>query len=519
MMSQKNLLEQFNFSIYKCTLSGIWKENRKICNHPIIPTEIFINKRTHKEKILLQYYIYNKWYDLLVEKNTISITHKIVNLSDYGLNITSNNCKEIIKYLSEIIETNKNKIRIYDSVSHLGWEKDLFIPYDQEFEFDGTEEYHNFFIAVKEAGNYETWKSLILELIKNPTIRMIMATAFASPLLEKLNLTSYIVNLFSSRSETGKTVACMVAMSIWGNPESGKLQFISNSTPTYYYRIASLFKNIPVFFDEFQAVKGSKDFKIDDLVMNLCNGIERGKATKESEIRESGNWNNTFLFTNNDMIAKEYFGEQVNNRVLDIEVKMKLFDNGNRVVNLIKKNHGFAGKIFINHLKELDFNIISKELFKIKNEIENKFSSSEKQSIIIASIIIADKLANECIYGTTDTLTIDDFNEIANDKDDISTSQKAFNYILGIIELNKFRFKKPQYESNKNFEMWGKIENKKCYFNKVKLDKLLAEQQYEFNSLKKEWHRKGFIDKDGNKYFSQTTVFGIKNNYVIFNLY
>ena len=41
---------------------------------------------------------------------------------------------------------------------------------------------------------------------------------------------------------TGKTVACMVAMSVWGNPASGGLHFSTNNTTNFYVRTAAFFK-------------------------------------------------------------------------------------------------------------------------------------------------------------------------------------------------------------------------------------------------------------------------------------
>ena len=43
--------------------------------------------------------------------------------------------------------------------------------------------------------------------------------------------------------------------------------------------------------------------------MDLCNGKEKGRATKENEVKEVKTWSNNFLFTNNDKLAKANFGE------------------------------------------------------------------------------------------------------------------------------------------------------------------------------------------------------------------
>ena len=85
-----------------------------------------------------------------------------------------------------------------------------------------------------------------------------MATTLASPLLEKINVLPFIVNVWSSASGSGKTLSSMVAMSIWGNPNIGALRLSSNNTQNYYMTIASFMRNFTCYFDELQIVKNNK---------------------------------------------------------------------------------------------------------------------------------------------------------------------------------------------------------------------------------------------------------------------
>lgn len=48
-----------------------------------------------------------------------------------------------------------------------------------------------------------------------------LAASFASPLLEPLNCLPFFVHLWGVDSGTGKTVALMVAASVWGDPTIG----------------------------------------------------------------------------------------------------------------------------------------------------------------------------------------------------------------------------------------------------------------------------------------------------------
>ena len=75
------------------------------------------------------------------------------------------------------------------------------------------------------------------------------------------------------------------------------------------------------------------------------------------------------MFTNNDKIVTENAGEQVYNRVIDIEVNYKLFDNAHEVADIVKTNYGFLGKEFIKVVKKIGFEKIKEEYNLFYNQI------------------------------------------------------------------------------------------------------------------------------------------------------
>lgn len=93
----------------------------------------------------------------------------------------------------------------------------------------------------------------------------------------------------------------MIAMSIWGDPNAGALRLSSNNTQNYYLTISSFMRNITCYFDELQIVKRNKYLDLESLVMDLCNGTDKGRLTKESQTKAVKTWFNNFLFTS--MIA------------------------------------------------------------------------------------------------------------------------------------------------------------------------------------------------------------------------
>ena len=101
------------------------------CYHPILPVERLENLETGEEQLLLAYKRNGKWKTHKVPKDVVSTASKITALSKYGVAVTSENAKALVRYLSDIENWNDNIIRVQRSTSKLGWLKDDFIPYDK----------------------------------------------------------------------------------------------------------------------------------------------------------------------------------------------------------------------------------------------------------------------------------------------------------------------------------------------------------------------------------------------------
>jgi len=512
-------IENYNMGKYICNKNGITdsKKDYKFSYIPVLPVERYINEETGKEKVKIIFYKENKWREMIVDKSQLSISQKLLLLSDDGLDVNSENVKYYINYFNEIM--NINDIKKLDSISHIGWKDNLFIPYDSQGIFDGADEFRNIYKAISSKGDYEKWKEVIFKLRKHKVIKMLMATTLASPLLEKLNIQPYMVNLWSSLSGNGKTLSCMVAMSIWGNPDVGALRLSSNNTQNYYTVVASFMRNYTCYFDELQIVKKNKYLDLETLIMDLCNGTEKGRLNKNSSAKEIKVWFNNFLFTSNDSLVKENGGEQLYNRVIDIEISEKIIDDGKEIARIIKNNYGFAGKEYITYIQNLEYDTIFKRFKELFNEILEKTNATDKQANSLASILLANELANQCIFKDDYILKVEDIIEYVNDKSEIRTSVKAKEYIISTINANQNKFRENYYG-----ECWGKFvedfqNNKKVYrfvFNTQILCRELQKGGFEFNSVKKEWAEMKFLKLNSQgRYIHNTTINQEKGSYVM----
>lgn len=82
--------------------------------------------------------------------------------------------------------------------------------------------YKTIFNAIKPVGDFDKWLDEARSVRRYNTVAKItIAAAFASPLIKICNAQVFFTHLWSGGSGTGKTVALMVAASVWADPNLG----------------------------------------------------------------------------------------------------------------------------------------------------------------------------------------------------------------------------------------------------------------------------------------------------------
>ena len=476
---------------------------------PIQPVEILENYSTGTEKVKLQYYKNEKTRYLITERNSIASRSNIVRLASNGIEVTSENAGQLVSYLSDVI--NLNPLPYSTAYSQMGWHGDYFLPYDNEIVFDGEETNRHLYKSFSEKGDFETWRSGIEEYRKNICIRISMAASFASVVLDRIGALPFVFHLWG-KSGTGKTVALMIAMSIWGNPEMGATVRTLNMTQNAMLGQASFLNSLPFAGDELQTIK-DKHENYDKLIMKCTEGIDRGRMLDGQRAAVTKRWKCAFLFTGEDKCTRPNSGAGVKNRCIEVEIDSELLNGtGNSAVALIENNYGHAGKMFIDKLRAIDSELLRTEYNETVSALAEFAGTELKQAAAMAVMILADKIARELFWAEEKPLEFRDVIPYMATSEEIDISERAYSFIIDTIAKNRARF----CSTDENHgEIWGGFKGNTVYFNSTELKRQLQREGFEFTSVARAWGKRGYIlkAKDGRSTIS-TTIEGIRARYI-----
>lgn len=489
------------------------------CSHPLLPIEILKNVDTAAERITLAYFKSGAWQQITVDRSVCANTNKIVDaLSQYGIEVTSDNAKNMVRYISDCVGLNPATLNPKKSINRLGWVGNSFTPYAEDIRYEGDMDYEVIFRNVKEAGSFDTWRSLIADLRKNIPLRMMMAASFASVLLEPLKVLPFVLHVWGTTG-TCKTVALMVAMSIWGNPKMGGLVKTMNMTKNAIMRNAAFLCSIPFAGDELQTIKDKWQGNFDQLIYQITEGVDRGRARAYGGVEETRTWKNSFLFTGEEPITKSNSGGGSKNRVIEIAIDGPLVDDGHYVSSIVQENYGFAGRKIVEYIQETEDGKLTERYRELFEEL-CRLDTTDKQAMAMACILLADELAVELFFPNDEALQIQQVKQYLQSSLEVDVAERAYQQVLNWTAKNPVRFEDPKADDSPNKgEVWGKIDGEILIVNRDVLLGFLDQNGFDYTAVSKKWSEKGYLVRNSQgKNVHQTKVYGIKSSYIKFRL-
>lgn len=506
---------------WECDANGVSRvsmNNREIaCLHPIMPVERLVNIDTDEEKLKIAYYKGKYWRETIRSKRELFDAAKIIQLAEVGVSVTSKSARLLAEYLCAIEELNRDTIPESESVSRLGYIGDgkSFSPYVDGIIFDGDANYRNIYKAIDAHGDFSKWREIAVNCRNdNITAQIMLAASFASVLINKIGGLCFFVHLWGVESGTGKTVALMLAASVWGDPSIGRYVQTFNATQVGHEKTAAFLNNIPMCIDELQLSKDSHGKSKFD-VYQLSQGVGRTRGTKSGGIDKTPTWSLCILTTGESPLTSDNSGAGAVNRVIDIECKSKnaVIKNGMDVTKVIKLNYGYAGKIFVENLND-----------EIINEAENMYaqyykklssgSTTEKQAMAAAMLLTADELADRFIFKTGKHLTIEEISEFLKSKASVSAGERGYQYMCDWVAMNSNKFK----SDNENSDVYGVILDDWVYINGAVFRNAAKDAGFDDRALLSWLKTNGLILTRGRRYTRGKRINGVNVECVVMRL-
>jgi len=497
---------------WNATERGIIKPNSDeyACYHPILPVERLKNIETGAEQIKLAYKRNGIWHEIVVPKSLIASASKIVALAEQGIAVTSENAKLLVKYLSDVENQNDNFIKIKRSTSKFGWLNKDFIPFDGDIIFDGDMKFKQVSESVTTQGSYTTWLDHVRTVRARKRIesKFCLAASFASVLVAPLRGLPFFVDLWGG-TEAGKSVALMLAASVWANPDENAFVGDYKSTETALEAKADMLNHLPMLLDDTSNQNRRLAENFESLVYVLCSGKGKTRSNKDIGINRESRWKNCII-TNGEKPLTSYVNQGgAMNRILEISCDGHIFEDPRLTASVVKNNYGYAGRDFIKILKEIGV----EGLMEIQKNFLDKLDNDEKmqkQSLSLSIVLTADKIATDYIFKDGEYIDIEEAKQTLIDKNELSDNERCYRFILDRVVANMGRFD----PRNENIEQWGIIEDNYVLMISTALSRLCKEEGYSRLSFLKWASDKGLIQGNGGRYDFTKKTNGICVKYV-----
>lgn len=425
---------------------GIGGQIVKACSHPILPLRTLISAQTGKAKTELTFKRRGTWKKIIVDRDVLASANKIVQLANYDVHVTSESAKALVAFLDDVEQANEEDIPEQISTSKLGWTPNGFMPYRTDMVFDGADRSKGVYDAIQTCGSRETWLNIVKNVRqkKQAVTALYLAASFASPLVEKLNLLPFIVNLVSETG-SGKTVSLMLAMSVWGDPD--KLLTKADTTVTSLELKLDVLNSLPLALDDLSTIMKRFAGEYDDLVYRLCSGSGRARANADLSMRYTASWLNCILTNSERSIVSSGMQGGAVNRVIEIESEDSLFDKntGNATVNVLRSHFGHLGMEWVDYLNEGGIEAITCAYTDIANELRRRADAEgiikeEKQLAPMALLMAVDRILEERYFCDGITLDYDFCYGVIKTHDQVSEYQRAYERICDWIRVHAYNF-------------------------------------------------------------------------------
>ena len=523
---------------YKWTLNenGIWQDTKNgpvcACAVPVILTKRLQNVDTNEEKIELGFYRDNKWQYVMTSRTTVFSRNTIVQLTTKSLPVSSENARDLVRYLSDLERENLTTLPIEKASSHLGWVGGHFIPGAQgnivlDIEDGGSVSISH---GYRQQGTLKEWIEQVKPLREYPLARFILAASFATPLLKILNQRVFIIHAWGP-SRGGKTAALKAALSVWGDPEDTMASF--NATKVGLERLAALYQDLPLGIDERQVV-GDKQGFIDSLVYMLGTGKGKARGAKGGGLQHWNYWRTIVLTTGEEPLSTNSSTAGISTRTLELYgLPIPSETISSRLHKTTKEQFGTAGPAWIAELitaLNADTNMVVEDHLLIEEKLKEWHGDKvASHRAAIAQVVQGDYYSSMWLFGLERKEALQQalklaetiFSQLETAKE-YEDAFRAYDYLISWYNVNAtfFNF----FEKGDHGQRYGMIDERYLYLFPTVFERAITEGGFNPKRILKDWAENNLIQtemRSGKKRYKvrkYDNVLGTQTYYVAVKL-
>ena len=345
-------------------------------------------------------------------------------IANYGCPIVgTNELREFRTYMQTWLDELREKNAIEDVTGQLGW----IVDKDQETQptigfATGTTAYYldgevregvvsasgkfkGIADSFKPTGLKEPWREAAAAIVEQGCMHLIMllATAFAAPLMRFTGQPGAVVSVVSEDSAAGKSTGLRLAQAVWGNPRHAPATM--DDTHTVVKNKLAFLQNLPAYWDEVRGDEHKMQMFI-QVCFQVAQGRDRERANSKAETIRAEEWQTLLAACSNESLfdlAAEKAAESNAGiyRVFEVKVAPNEYPvHDHEVMSLISqldRNFGHAG---LEYAKFLTANYlrIEAEVESVRLALEQKTKLQGPERFWIAAItamVLGAKYAGE----------------------------------------------------------------------------------------------------------------------------
>ena len=500
-----------NFSVledYQISSAGIEKlvgdKSVTVSRVPVIIKSKIKKLDTKTFRYVLSYLSDNgKWQDIPAKNaSTIFNARKLIDLSDYGLPVTSSNANLLVDYLDAFKVENEKNLPLYYETSQCGWhtfgDNDYFVdPRRKNLITDNgrnaelvADDSSNFTKSLKSAGSLEEWKKAYDIAKKSPVARLTTAASIAAPLLKPLDERNFVLYVHS-KTLSGKSTSLYLGSSAVGKTD---MVVSFDGTNNGLLGMAAETTDFSFFVDEKQAADQKLKDQFQRFIYSVANGKERTRANKDGSIKNVREWKNITICNGETELLADNSTGGAHSRLLQIAAPKKILsaDDCKTIRGIIKKNYGLILPLVIDEFFKYGFDNL-RELY---NEIVKNFTDLypyvlQEYCRYVALLTVADAILNITL-GVEENFAFKDaidnarkIFDLVPTNEEISDTPREIEFVTGFITQNQKCFLNATVDTtiDKSPRVYGKFDEDFVYITTTALKDACKQNNFDYNKI------------------------------------